>query len=218
MESMGLVTDGMNKAKVDKIIGLFPSISISQGISNRNPRSTVGTFTEILTYIRVLYAKCGERQCPKCSNLILPVFNVENTIEENNQISSPHCDNKLDTLTMAHFSFNKQEGFCKTCSGLGEINDIVPSSIVNENLSVAEGAVSMWKAGTMANHYEAVLHALSRHYELEFNSKKAIKDFTELERLIFYYGVDSEEFIKMYPDIAKPKKVSDGYFEGIFTF
>lgn len=49
MESMGLVTDGLNKPEVDQIIGLSPSIGISQRRIGANSHSTVGTYTEILT-------------------------------------------------------------------------------------------------------------------------------------------------------------------------
>ncbi len=56
----------MPKPEVDYISGLSPSISISQKTSGRNPRSTVGTITEIYDYLRVLYARVGQRFCPNC--------------------------------------------------------------------------------------------------------------------------------------------------------
>ncbi len=59
LESMGMVTDGLNKAKVESITGLAPSIAISQRAIGNSSKSTVGTYTEILTYLRVLYAKLG---------------------------------------------------------------------------------------------------------------------------------------------------------------
>lgn len=221
MESMGMVTDGMNKAKVDKIVGLSPSISISQGINNRNPRSTVGTFTEVLTYLRLLYAKCGERYCPHCNEKIKPIFITEDDIDieisEDKTTNCPHCGGIISKLTMAHFSFNKAEGFCEHCSGLGEVNEVDPSGIVNEDLAIGQGAVKMWQ-GIMAEHYEHVLLALSKHYNLEFNVKKPVKDYNELERMIFYHGVNYDKFKKLFPTIARPKKVCDGYFEGILTF
>ena len=55
----------MNKAKVDSIEGLSPSISIDQKSTNKNPRSTVGTITEIYDYLRLLYARIGIPYCPK---------------------------------------------------------------------------------------------------------------------------------------------------------
>jgi excinuclease ABC subunit A len=56
----------MPKPDVDLISGLSPSISISQKSSGQNPRSTVGTITEIYDYLRVLYARTGQGHCPKC--------------------------------------------------------------------------------------------------------------------------------------------------------
>ena len=53
------------KANVEKIIGLTPSVSIAQNTTNYNPRSTVGTVTEIYDYLRLLYAKVGVPHCPK---------------------------------------------------------------------------------------------------------------------------------------------------------
>ena len=60
----------MPKPDVDLISGLSPSISISQKSSGQNPRSTVGTITEIYDYLRVLYARCGQGHCSKCSRPI----------------------------------------------------------------------------------------------------------------------------------------------------
>ena len=55
---------GMEKPDVDSIEGLSPSISIDQKSTNNNPRSTVGTVTEIYDYIRLLYARIGIPYCP----------------------------------------------------------------------------------------------------------------------------------------------------------
>ncbi len=60
----------MPKPDVDSIDGLSPSISISQKTSGQNPRSTVGTITEIYDYLRVLYARCGQGHCPQCGRPI----------------------------------------------------------------------------------------------------------------------------------------------------
>ena len=56
----------MEKPNVDSIEGLPPAISIDQKSTNRNPRSTVGTVTEIYDYFRLLYARIGIPHCPKC--------------------------------------------------------------------------------------------------------------------------------------------------------
>ena len=60
----------MPKPDVDLISGLSPSISISQKSSGNNPRSTVGTITEIYDFLRILYARVGQGYCPKCDQPI----------------------------------------------------------------------------------------------------------------------------------------------------
>lgn len=60
----------MEKPNVEKIDGLSPAISIDQKSTNRNPRSTVGTVTEIYDYFRLLYARIGIPHCPKCGKAI----------------------------------------------------------------------------------------------------------------------------------------------------
>jgi len=59
-----------DKPDVDKIDGLSPAISIDQKSTNRNPRSTVGTVTEIYDYLRLLFARIGVPHCPKCGKVI----------------------------------------------------------------------------------------------------------------------------------------------------
>ncbi len=58
------------KPDVDKIEGLSPAISIDQKSTNKNPRSTVGTVTEIYDYLRLLYARVGTPHCPNCGRII----------------------------------------------------------------------------------------------------------------------------------------------------
>ncbi len=62
----------MDKPDVDSIEGLSPAISIEQKTTNKNPRSTVGTVTEIYDYLRLLYARIGTHHCPKCNSAIRP--------------------------------------------------------------------------------------------------------------------------------------------------
>ena len=75
----------MEKPDIDSIEGLSPAISIDQKTTARNPRSTVGTVTEIYDYLRLLYARVGVPHCPKCGREIrqqtidpqlLPIFRL----------------------------------------------------------------------------------------------------------------------------------------------
>ena len=60
----------MEKPDVDYIEGLSPAISIDQKTTSKNPRSTVGTVTEIYDYLRLLWARIGVPHCPKCGKEI----------------------------------------------------------------------------------------------------------------------------------------------------
>ena len=60
----------MDRPDVDSIDGLSPAISIDQKTTSKNPRSTVGTVTEIYDYLRLLWARCGTPHCPKCGKEI----------------------------------------------------------------------------------------------------------------------------------------------------
>lgn len=74
----------MNKPDVDNISGLSPAISIDQKTTSKNPRSTVGTVTEIYDYLRLLYARIGVPHCPICGREI-----TQQTID---QIVDTVCD------------------------------------------------------------------------------------------------------------------------------
>ena len=118
MESMGLVTDFVSRPKVESITGLSPSISVGQHLTNRNPRSTVGTATEVFTYLRLLYAKLGVRSCPQCKNSVPPEFlpteesaralilGEDEDRPQGGGVRCSQCGFELAALTVAHFSFN----------------------------------------------------------------------------------------------------------------
>ncbi|MFP6765004.1 MAG: hypothetical protein VB858_15360, partial [Planctomycetaceae bacterium] len=77
----------MPKPEVDSITGLAPSISIQQKTRGRNPRSTVGTITEIYDYLRVLFARVGQQNCYECGRPIT-AQSVEQIIDTISQIEA----------------------------------------------------------------------------------------------------------------------------------
>ncbi len=84
----------MDKPDVDSIEGLSPAISIDQKSTSHNPRSTVGTVTEVYDYMRLLYARLGIPHCPKCGKLV-----TKQTIEQiANQIKGFSDDTKFVIL------------------------------------------------------------------------------------------------------------------------
>ena len=62
--------DRVGKPDVEHIDGLTPAIAIDQKSTSKNPRSTVGTITEIYDYLRLLYARIGVQHCPKCDQVV----------------------------------------------------------------------------------------------------------------------------------------------------
>ena len=84
LESMDTFTkkfiDQLKKPKVDFVVGLSPVISIEQKTTVRNPRSTVGTMTDIFDYIRMMYAALGVPHCPYCGSEV-PVKSSKQMLE-----------------------------------------------------------------------------------------------------------------------------------------
>ncbi|HWO77841.1 MAG TPA: excinuclease ABC subunit UvrA [Bacillus sp. (in: firmicutes)] len=218
MESMGMTTDAIRKPKVESIAGLSPSISIGQHITNRNPRSTVGTITDIYTYLRVVYEKLGEQLCPNCLRLIPPRFDKDIYEEDDfkQYIDCPHCQHRFEKLTRSHFSFNKLEGACETCSGLGIVSELDFHSVFNEELSLNEDAVLIWK-GPYRDYQFQILKAAADYYEIPLDLDQPLKEYTDVQRDLLYYGVESEPFSSYFPDKKPPKAVNKGKFEGVVT-
>ena len=86
---------GTNKPEVDSIEGLSPSISIDQKSTNKNPRSTVGTITEIYDYLRLLYSRIGVPYCPK-HNTPVTTQSVE---EMTNKVLEHEIGTKIEILS-----------------------------------------------------------------------------------------------------------------------
>ena len=86
--------DQMERPDVDAIDGLSPAISIEQKTTNRSPRSTVGTVTEIYGYLRLLYASIGIPHCPRCGLEIMP----QSTSQIVQQITGLRMDERIMIL------------------------------------------------------------------------------------------------------------------------
>ncbi len=218
LESMGL--QGINKPKVDSMSGLSPAISINQQNTNRNPRSTVGTVTDMYTSLRMVFEKLGRRQCLVCHHEIDPTFNSEDIEKEEGSfkeyIFCPNCHDRMEKLTRTHFSYNKTEGACPTCKGLGETVDIHQESVFHQQLSIEEGAVDLWK-GRYAEWQISVVKAAMSYYGVPLEEGVPLQEYSTEQKAILYYGVESEEVKECFPDMKPPKTVVEGKFEGVLT-
>jgi excinuclease ABC subunit A len=228
MESLGLVTDALQKPPVDAIVGLSPSISVGQHFANRSPRSTVGTATEVYTYLRLLYARIGHRRCPSCAADVPPSYDVEAWDDETDEAESaqaidlsesypcPNCGTPIPELGMAHFSFNKPAGACPTCTGLGTTAQPNLGQLLDSERSILDGGVLTWKQD-QAKHYAWVLENAGTHYGFTFDPSVPINALGAAQRDLLFYGVYGPQFRRHYPDTKPPASVGQGNFEGIIT-
>lgn len=167
MESMGMITDSFTKPKVDSITGLSPSISVGQHVTNRNPRSTVGTLTDIHSFLRYVYSRIGKRPCPTCGEMVEQAaeIGVDQGMNEEEEregtVSCPSCRTSLSKLTMRHFSFNTPEGACAHCAGLGEVASLNAEAVFDQDKSFREGGVVFLNEG-LIEYYGNVLQQRER--------------------------------------------------------
>ncbi|MFK7692551.1 excinuclease ABC subunit UvrA [Paenibacillus sp. HJGM_3] len=224
MESMGMTSDAIAKPKVDAIVGLSPSISVGQHVTNRNPRSTVGTVTDIHTYLRVIYEKLGERPCPHCGHRFVPSPDPmassavgDDQVEDGHaSVRCPQCEGTMERYTRRHFSYNTPEGACEGCDGLGHTVSLNLDAVFDQEKSLNEGGVTIWFDAWL-KYNVSIMKAAADHYGLTFDPDVPLKDYNAVQRDLLYYGVESESFIAHYPDVKPPKSVSGGKYEGVVT-
>ncbi|QJD83025.1 excinuclease ABC subunit UvrA [Cohnella herbarum] len=217
MDSMGMMADAIGRPKVESIEGLSPSISVGQHATNRNPRSTVGTATDLYTYVRFIFARLGERKCPSCKGSIPPSFEPSGRPDEEDEwmdrqtMDCPHCGTELVKVGMSHFSFNKPEGACESCGGLGHVASINEAAVFNGDLSLSEGGVASLN-GVHRDIQTRILMAAGKHFGFEFDPQQRLKDYGEVQRDMLYYGVESDAFKRHYPNV---KPIQGTKFEGV---
>lgn len=193
----------MDKPDVDLIEGLSPAISIDQRTVGHNPRSTVGTITEVYDYLRLLYAKCGQPYCPQCQIKLKKAAEEKKTdkIVRGRQIKStklerffscPDCGYRRADLEPRDFSFNSGHGACPSCGGLGTKTEVDPDLVFNANLSILEGAIKpLSHANLSGNSLIGELDELAGRHD--FSLRPAIKDLSPDERQLILKG--DKEFV-----------------------
>lgn len=229
LESLGMTTDHIPKAKVNVIMGLAATVGVSQRVTDFNPRSTVGTRTGILAILRNLFASIGRQKCNGCNKSVKQPLQDKSKlttieIEEKKANSSkkrkksyfdcPNCNKQLEKLTMGHFSSNTMDGACKSCKGAGQIIEFDIPNLLHEEKTITDGGVDIWDT-TTAQYYENVIQAAIKHYNIPFDTMLSIKDYNKEQRNFLLYGITFPDFVQAYKNIKPPKKVSDGKFEGI---
>lgn len=205
---------GINKPKVEAVKNVSGAIVISQNENNQNPRSTLGTMTNIYSDIRMIYEKMGTRKCPHCGKLINNTDCKEEFIRDGDDyivyMYCPYCGYKMEKLTRSHFSFNTQKGACPKCSGLGIVLSLDLTKVINEALSLETGAIDYWHhryQDYQIEHYYQVLKEL----DLPIPKDKAINEYNEKQKIVLLYGSESKEFKDTFGEVKTTK------FEGVIT-
>lgn len=217
LEAMAM--QGIRKPRVDRIQGASPAIIISQSEHQSNPRSTVGTMSNIYTDLRMIYEKLGVRTCPHCGKIICAADCQEETEKINNDfyvyMYCCECGKRMDKITRTYFSFNTKEGACPTCEGLGSLHTIQKNKVVDESLSLEAGAVLYWEK-QYGKYQLSVIETAFQYYHCPLIPDTPIYNFSPLQKAILYHGVNSDEVKLLCPDLQPPKTAQSGRFEGVY--
>ena len=222
IESIGMVSMGLTRPPVDSISGLAPAVSVDQRLTNHSPRSTVGTSTEVFTYLRVLFDRLGHRPCPHCGADIPPAvldgaaWEMDDTAPEGT-FPCPSCGAPVAEIGMAHFSFNKPEGACPACTGLGVVHQANVARLVDENKSLNGGAVAGWDAPYL-HYHGGTLQAAAAYYGFApYDFDRPARELSAEQRDLLLYGVNDPRFRRHFPDAKPPETARKGHFEGVVT-
>lgn len=188
----------LDKPEVDLIEGLSPAIAIDQRAVGHNPRSTVGTITEIYDYLRLLYAKAGQPFCPHCNVKLKKIKEVRKQNKEQKKeprhsqwsYSCDRCDYQLLNLKPKDFSFNSNYGACDDCLGLGVKPEIDPELVFNKNLSILEGAIRPWRHFNLANQNFFIAELKKDLERKNLSLDKPLKEFSDKDLEFLLFGDD----------------------------
>lgn len=211
---------GIRRPDIEYLKGASPAVCITQTSCNKNPRSSVGTVTDIYTDLRMIYEKLGKRVCPHCGKEILASSCAEEVVKEKDDFTvfmyCSECGAKMEKLTRTYFSYNTREGACPKCEGMGRIIGIEENQVLHPELSLEQGAVDFWEQKYKEYQIE-VLYAAFFRYNLFFQPDMPVEKFTEMQKYILLYGVDNDVVRRAFPDIQVPRTTADGRFEGIYN-
>src|SRR5437868_4493419 len=207
----------MEKPDVDHIDGLSPAISIDQKTTSRNPRSTVGTVTEIYDYLRLLYARVGRPHCPVCGRPIAGQ-SLDSIVEQilalpegtRFTVNAPVVRDRkgeyrdlLEELRNEGFTRVKVDGeqyLPEEVPALGKkfkhtIEVVVDLLVPDPSRSIGDGALVPWSVGN-SSFYESVIQAIAERYEIDVD--KPWQELSEREQSYFLYGTDGDRVYVTY--------------------
>lgn len=210
LEALSL--QGIRKPAVERVKGASPAIAILQNDANKNPRSTVGTLTDVYTALRMVYEKLGEYPCPRCGETICAADCLEETERVGDDfhvyMHCSACGERVDKITRTDFSFNTREGACPACEGLGRVLAVDRAAAVDEGKSLEDGAVAFW-AAKYQDYQIGVFRAACRHFGLPDLANVPVAAFGELQKALLYEGAEADALARALPH-AEPPKMAEG--------
>lgn len=194
----------MNKPEVEKISGLSPAIAVEQRVMNRNPRSTVGTTTEIYEYIKLLFARIGKTYSP-ISNQEVKRHSVQNVVEE----VFENIKNKERILVVSPLQLKTDENLKEKLEllvQLGYVRIIIDNQIHRIEDVLEEGRKNLKEINllidrlTIEKDNEEVQMRLSDSVHTAFNESDGFCDIVDAEGKIYHYSnrfeADGITFVK----------------------
>lgn len=177
----------MNKPDVEYIEGLSPAISIDQKTTSRNPRSTVGTVTEIYDYLRLLYARIGVPHCPKCGKEI-----TQQTVDQmvDRILSMPE---RTRIQILSPIIRGRKGEHVKVLENIRK-NGFVRARIDGETVDLEEEAVKLEK--NIKHNIEAVVDRLIVKDDIRSRLADSIETALKLsEGLVIVNVIDKEDIL-----------------------
>lgn len=218
LEAIGM--QGIRKPDVESVTGVSPAVTISPVGFQKNPRSTVGTVTDIYTELRMIYEKLGKRTCPYCGKEIYASRCREETEKRGEDflvhMYCSHCGLRMRKLTRTDFSYNTREGACQSCQGLGKKMSLCLDRVLHEEFSPEEGAVDFWEH-RYGEYQTKILYQAFAHYGVPVKPGTQLKDYSREQKAILLYGTGSEEVRQLMPKVQAPKTAALGKTEGVCT-
>ncbi|MCF7820598.1 MAG: excinuclease ABC subunit UvrA [Candidatus Pacebacteria bacterium] len=183
--------DLMDKPDVEMIEGLSPAISIDQKSVSHNPRSTVGTITEVYDYLRLMFAKIGIPHCPVCHKKLTRHISKDSGHNPSVFLVCRDCNFHMTELKPGDFSFNSSQGACPSCGGLGTRLELDPKLIINEKLSFNQGAIRPLSKCRFTGLNQLLKDMKKTAEKYDINLDESLKSLEAEKIKIILYGKNS---------------------------
>lgn len=173
----------MDKPEVDKIEGISPAISIDQRKAAHNPRSTVGTITEIYDYLRLLFARIGKPHCPKCGKEVSRQT-IDQIVEQILKLKTEPRTNGAKVKKRTKFSLPPKT----------EITILGP--VIRGRKGEHQGILEeIQRGGFVRVRIDGILHRVEEAIDLSLDRKKKHNIEVVVDRLILDKGLDRSRLV-----------------------